>query len=435
MIGGRGLFCVLEWLIWRLLRTFFKSYSGRVNPDTDPHGSNRILDLISIGVLTRVFNRDIVDEVVISADRGERRRRLLPARVVVYYVLALALFYGDAYEEVMRKLVNGLRSLQGWGSEWNVPTSSAITQARKRLGETPLRLLFERVAVPLARPGTRGAWYRNWRVMSIDGVVLDTQDTPENESQFGRSANHKAESPFPQVRVVGLAECGTHAIVAASIGSYRNYERELTRDLLPQFSAGMLVLADRGFYGFELWKEAIQSGADLLWRVSTRIDIPVLQALADGSYLSSVAPAHMRSDIKRGKGRRIDLYEIPVRVVDYTVENRSNPSEVIRLIITILDPVAAPAEDLAALYQERWEFEIGLDEIETHQMGRPRVLRSKLPDLVRQEIWSFLLVHYAIRSFMIEAADDIGEDPDRLSFIRSLRVIRRQVSGPAAFSP
>jgi hypothetical protein len=406
-----------------------------MNTDMDLHGSNQILDLIGIGVLTRTFNRDIVDEVIATADREERRRRLLPARVDVYYVLALSLFYGDAYEEVMRKLVNGLRSLRGWGSEWKVPTSSAISQARKRLGERPLRLLFERVAVPLARPTTRGAWYGTWRVMSIDGVVLDTPDTPENESEFGRSSNHLAWSAFPQVRVVGLAECGTHAIVAAAMGGYAKYERKLTRELLPNFTAGMLILADRGFYSFDVWKETIQSGADLLWRVTTRIDIPVLKALPDGSYLSSVAPAGMRSELKRGKSRRVELHEIPVRVIDYTIDNRSNPDEVIRLITTILDPEAAPASDLAALYQQRWEFEIGLDEIETHQMGRPRVLRSKLPELVRQEIWSFLLIHYAIRSFMVEAADDIGEDPDRMSFMRSLRVIRRQVSGLAAFSP
>lgn len=399
--------------------------------------TRNLTDVIGIGVLTRIFRRDLIDEVVASCGKTETRSRLLPARVVVYYVLALALFYGEAYEEVMRRLVGGLKGLENWSKEWRIPSSSAISQARSRLGEQPLEELFRRVVKPIARPGTRGAWFRGHRLMSIDGVMIDVPDTPENADEFGRSGNHLADSSFPQLRLVGLAECGTHAIVAASFGPLHVYERELTLNLLPDFESGMLVLADRGFYSFDLWKASVATGANLLWRLKVRIDLPVKQLLPDGSYLSSVAPKSMRSDIKRGKGRRIELYEIPVRVIDYTIPNRSmnRPDEVIRIITTLMDWEAAPALELAALYNQRWEFEIGLDEIEVHQMGRPRVLRSRTPELVRQEVWAFLLTHYAIRSFMREAADDIDEDPDRISFIRTLRVIRRQVTDQTGFSP
>lgn len=397
----------------------------------------RITDAIGIGVLTRMFRRDLVDDVIASCGRQEVRSRLLPARVVVYYVLCLTLFYGDAYEEVMRKLVGGLKFLRNWSFEWKVPSTSAISQARARLGEEPMQELFRRVAVPVAGPGAKGAWYHGLRVMSIDGVVLDVPDTPENAAEFARSGNSLAGSPYPQLRVVGLVECGTRAMVAAVIGSTKHGERELTLQLLADFQPGQLILADRGFYGYDLWKQCIPTGADFLWRMVQKIDLPAKEVLPDGSYLTSVAPRHMRSDIKRGKMRRIERYEYPIRMIEYTIPNRTakGEPEVVRLATTLLDWEQAPAIELAALYHERWEFEIGLDEIETHQLGHPRVLRSRTPTLVRQEVWALLLTHYAIRAFMSEAADDIDEDPDRLSFLRSLRVIRRQVTDQAGFSP
>ena len=400
-------------------------------PDT-----RKLTDVLGIGVLTRTFNRDLVDEILQSTGHKEKRSRLLPARVMVYYVLALALFYSEGYEEVMRRLIGGLQSLRSWRGEWAVPSTSAISQARRRLGEEPLHELFRRVAVPLAKPGSRGSWYRKWRVMAIDGVQIDVPDTPENRAEFGKNGNHLSASPFPQVRIVGLAECGTHAIVAAAMGPRTKYERELARELLPSVQQGMFVLADRGFYGYDLWRKFADTGAEMLWRVGSNLEVPPLTDLPDGSYLSILAPAKMKAQLKRGKLRRIQpQYEVPVRVIEYQVENREGKEEYIRLLTTVTDHEAAPANELAALYQERWEYEIGLDEIETHQMGRPRVLRSKSPEMVRQELWAFLLTHYAIRSFMAEAADDIDGDPDRLSYMRSLRVIRRQVTSQAGFSP
>lgn len=398
----------------------------------------RFTDGISIGVLTRIFDRDLVDEVLAATGRREQRSRLLPARVVVYYVLALCLFFEDAYEEVMRKLVNGLRFLGTWRDEWHVPTDGAISQARKRLGEQPLKVLFERVATPIAVPGTRGAWFHGWRVMAVDGVILDVPNTPKNIAEFGKKRHHKGdEGPFPQVRVVGLGECGTHAIVAAAMDSWRIQERELFTRFLDYLAPGMVVLADRGFYGYDMWAAARSTGAELVWRIKDDITLDNLGWLEDGSYRSELIPAELKADLKKGLRQSIpDEVRIPVRVVEYMVANRNEGErELIRLVTSIADHELAPAIELAALYHERWEFELTLDEIETHQMPWSRLLRSKTPDLIRQEIWALLLAHYAVRHLMHEAADDLGEDPDRLSFIRALRVVRRQVANQAGFSP
>lgn len=394
-----------------------------------------LTDHVGLGVLTRVIPRDLVDEVLNATGKNEQRKRLLPARVVVYYVLALTLFYGDAYEEVLQKLVNGLRFLRSWRSEWTVPTTGAISKARDRLGPAPLKELFDRVAQPVAVPGRAGCWYRGWRVMAVDGVVLDVPDTPENLERFGKKPHRDGESAFPQVRIVGLAECGTHAIIAAAVDSWRTYERALTEQLLPRFQPNMLVLADRGFFSYDLWKQASSTGAALVWRIKSAVRLPVVTQLPDGSYLSELLPNRLKSDLNRGMKRRVpDGARVPVRVVEYRLANRDS-SDAVRLITTLIDHRQYPAAQIAALYAERWEFEIGLDEIETHQIAGSRVLRSKKPDLVEQEVWALLLTHYAVRHLMHEAADDVGIDDDRLSFMRSLRVVRRTIVNDADFPP
>lgn len=395
----------------------------------------RFTDAISIGVLTRIFHRDLVDQVVretaIETDK-KSRVRLLPPRVVVYFVLALCLFCNEPYEEVMRKLVNGLRMLGGWADRWHVPTSSAMSQARTRVGAAPFAELFERVAIPIARPGTIGAWYRGYRVMAIDGVVIDLQDTPENVAGFGK---FQSTSPFPQLRLVGLGECGTHAIVAAQFDRVAVSERELVRPVLDMLEPGMLVLCDRGFYSYDLWCQALTTQAEQLWRIKNDLKLPVLEELPDGSYRSELVPRTMKADHRRGHLARIpDEVRIPVRVIEYTVPNRDD-GERIRIMTSLIDYSETPAAELAALYHERWEFELTLDEVKTHQLAGPRLLRSRTPELVRQELWALLLTHYAIRSIMREAADDIGEDVDRAAFVRSIRVIRRQVENQAGFSP
>ena len=400
--------------------------AGWVKPQVD----QRLSDHISIGVLTRVFPPELVDRVVAECGRTEVRHRLLPARVVVYYVLGLALFSQASYEEVMRELVEGLSWASGWAQSWNVPTKAALFKARARLGPEPLRALFEAAAVPLAAAETKGSWYRGWRLMSIDGTCIDVADTPANEAEFGRPGSSRGEGAgaFPQARLVGLAECGTHALVAAAMGACTTGETTLARGLLGSLGPGMLVLADRNFYGFELWNAARATGAQLLWRTKAGHVLRPHQRLADGSWLARLrrfSNYHMRGT------------DVVVRVIDYAVNDACRPQaeDRYRLLTTITDPDAAPAAELAALYPQRWEFETALDELKTHQRGPRAVLRSKMPDGVRQEIYGYLCVHYAIRWLMHTVALEAGADPDRLSFTRTLRAARRTTVSYPGSSP
>jgi hypothetical protein len=394
--------------------------AGQVKPPTD----ERLSDRIAIGLLTRAFPPEAVDAAVAATDSGEVRSRLLPARVTVYYVLAMCLFSGQGYEEVMRLLVGGLEWMSRWRRAWTVPSTAAIAKARARLGAEPLRALFEATVRPLATEKTRGAWYRGLRLVAMDGATLDVPDTAENDEYFGRPGSSRGEGrgAFPQIRLVGLGECGTHAIFATAIGPYSTPERTLATHVLPALEPGMLLMADRGFTSHELWQATAATGAELLWRATNVFSLPVLQELADGSYLSHLI--------------RKDHEPIPVRVIEYTVDDgRAPEGEHYRLITTLLDPEQAPALELAELYAQRWEYETTLDELKTHQRGAKVVLRSKSPDGVEQEVWGFLLVHWAIRDLMHTAALDGDIDPDRVSFIRTLRLVRRTVTEQAAFSP
>lgn len=246
----------------------------------------RLTDHVSLGALTRIVPRHVIDEVLAETGSVEKRSRLLPAHVVVYFVLALSLFT-DGYEEVIRKMVHGLRFARTWSTRWTVPSTGALSQARRRLGERPLQAIFEAVAVPVAKPGTPGAWLNRWRLMAIDGVMIDMPDTPENREVF-----HKPEGgtrrPFPQSRTVGLVEIGSHAVVAVQIGTIRTGERELAGALTGALTPDMLVVADRGFYSFDLWRAYHRTGAQLLWRMSAGVRLPVLAVLPDGSYLSEI---------------------------------------------------------------------------------------------------------------------------------------------------
>lgn len=381
-----------------------------------------------MGVLTRAFPPELVDEVVAECGRVERRARLLPARVVVYFVLAMCLFFGQGYEEVARLLVQGLEREGRWAKAWRVPTTAAIGRARLRLGPDPLRALFGRVCRPVAVARTQGAWYRRWRLVAVDGTVFDLPDTAANAEFFGRPGTSRGQGrgAYPQARVAALAECGTHAVFAAEVGPLAVHETVLAQRLFPALAKGMLLLADRGFCGFTLWRAAKAGGADLLWRVRSVVVLPVLETLADGSYLSEIVAT-------RDKHRRADPER--VRVIEYTLGPGGGDGTVYRLVTTILDPVRAPAVELAALYAQRWEIETTLDEIKNHQGGPGLVLRSRHPAGVEQEIFAFLLVHHALRDLMHQAALVGGHDPDRLSFTRTLRIVRRHVTGQAALSP
>jgi Insertion element 4 transposase N-terminal/Transposase DDE domain len=401
--------------------------AGWVKPQTD----QRLSDHVSIGVLTRVFPPELVDAVVAEAGRAERRHRLLPARVVVYYVLAMALFSQASYEEVMRQLTEGLSWASGWERSWAVPSKAAIFRARQRLGVEPLELLFSAVAVPLASEATRGAFYRGLRVMSLDGTCLDVADTPANAAAFGRpgSSRRAGGGAFPQLRLVGLAECGTHAICAATMGPYETSENALADELMGSLGPGVLCLADRGFYSFERFQAARKTGAQLVWRVKSSMRLPREHSLPDGSFLTRV----YASQTNQRAGRD----GVTTRVVDYRLDDPGRPraAERYRLLTTIADCDAAPATELAALYRERWELEGALDELKTHQRGPRVVLRSKQPDGVYQEAYGYLCTHYAIRRLMHDAALAADLDPDRLSFTRSLRAARRSTRTHPGLSP
>jgi hypothetical protein len=402
--------------------------AGWVKPETD----QRLSDHISIGVLTRVFPSDVVDKVIAQAGRVEKRQRLLPARVVVYYVLGLALFNDCAYEEVMRMLVEGLSWSDGWATAWNVPTKAALFKARSRLGPEPLELLYRATAAPLATKRTKGAWYKDWRLMAIDGTCLDLADTEANDAAFGRPGSKREGSSgaFPQLRMVGLAECGTHAIVNVALGGCRDAEQNLTPGVFTSLVPGMLMLADRGFYSYRLWAAAQATGADLAWRTKSNHVLEITRRFGDGSFLSAIYPSQ--------KDRRHGTGGIKVRVIEYVMDGRSEPGgdeTTYRLLTTILDPKRAPAHELAALYPERWEFETALDELKTHQRSPRVVLRSKMPDGVTHEVYGYLCVHYAVRWLMHSVAQAARGDPDRLSFTRTLRVARRTAVSHPGFFP
>lgn len=396
----------------------------------------KLTDHISVGALTRTVPRYVVDEVLAQTGRREKRSRSLPAHVVVYFVMALALFT-DGYEEVIRKLVGGLRFARTWSREWTVPTTGALSQARARLGAAPLKALFARVGVPLAKPGTPGAWLRGWRVMAIDGVMIDVPDTAANLTHYDK-AQGGTRRPFPQVRAVGLCEVGTHALIAAELGTIHQGERALAGKLTGTIGPDMLVIADRGFFSFDLWRDYLATGAALLWRLTATMHLDPITVLPDGSYLAEIVSKRVRGGRTRIAWDTVgDLTlatHIPVRVIEYRVQDEGATSETFRLITTIVDPQEASADELAAAYHERWELETSFREIQTY-LRAGKGIRSKTPELVQQEIWGLFLTHYAIRAFMAEAADTVDMDPDRLSFTRTLHILRRRITDPAVFPP
>jgi hypothetical protein len=386
----------------------------------------RLSDHVSLGVIAKTFPLDQVQRVLADTGTASERERDLPAHVMVYYVIALALYMTASTREVLRCLLEGLRWL--WGAEAvRVAGKSGISQARSRLGEAPLRRLYEQLVRPVATPATPGAWFGPWRLVSLDGSCLDVADSADNRAAFARPEASRGASAFPQLRFVALLENGTHVLFGAQLGSFAEGETTLARQVLAALQPGMLCLADRQFFGYGLWQAATATGADLLWRVKKNLRLAREAALADGSYLTTI----YASD----KDRRHRANGLRVRVIEYRLEGVAGAEPLYRLVTTILEPTQAPAEVLAALYHERWEIEGALDELKTHLRGARVVLRSKTPELVRQEFWGLLLAHFAVRGLMHEAALRAGEDPDRLSFVHAVRVVRRKLPLFAAVPP
>jgi hypothetical protein len=408
----------------------------------EPPGG-RLTDHVSLGVLSAAFSRDLIEEVIGETGKREKRSRLLPAHVMVRYVIALGLFFGQAYEEVMRQMTGTLQGLGSWDQDWKVPSTSAITQARQRLGAEPLRELFHRAAVPVADLGTAGAWLRGRRLMAIDGTSFDVPDTAANVAAFGKMGSGPKESAFPKLQVVSLSECGTHAQVAAAMGSCRTGERDLAARLAGPAEADMLITADAGFYSWQLRDLHAATGAALCWRIGAAADLPLVRRLGDGSYLALIfAPrvtaarrAALLAAARAGEPVDEDRARV-VRAAEYTVPDRGGQdSELICVITNLLDQAELTAAEIAFAYHQRWEHESGLDEIKTRLRTAGAILRSQSPELIEQEMRGILLAHYAIRELMCRAADQAGHDPDRVSFLRAVRIARRQAGEPAAFPP
>lgn len=387
----------------------------------------RVTDFISLGAVAGWVPMEKVHEVLRKEGRESQRQRNLPAHVVVYYVIALALYMGVAYGEVLRCLLEGLGWLGLPVRRIRKTGPSGISQARSRVGVEPLRRLYEELVEPVAVERTRGAWYRGWRLVSLDGSTFDVADEAVNAAAFGRPGASRGASGFPQLRFVSLVESGTHVLFGAEEGPYTVSEIELARSVVARLRPQMLCLADRNFFSYALWGQAADTGADLLWRMKSNAVLPCHQRLKDGSYLSKIYPS--AKDRRRDRGGRV------VRVIEYTLEGVEDPEPLYRLLTTVLDPDLAPAQELAALYHERWEIETAFDELKTHLRGRGIVLRSKTPELVRQEFYGLLLAHYALRGIMHEAALHADLDPDELSFVHTVRVVQRKILTVGSFPP
>jgi len=391
-----------------------------------PEGS-RITDYISLGVITKTFPLKRVRSVLAATGKASQRERDLPAHVVIYYTIALGLYLRSSYREVLRCLLEGVQWLLDPAVVLKVAGNSGISQARTRLGWEPLRQLHDELVKPIAVAATKGAWYRGLRLVSMDGSTLEIADQSANSRAFGRPGASRGHSAFPQLRFVSLVENGTHVLFGTQLGPYSSSEITLAKGVLSALRKGMLCLADRQFFGFELWEQARATGADLLWRIKINARLPREEQLADGSYLSRI----YRSE----SDRRHQRNALSVRVIEYRLQGVSDAEPIYRLLTSLLDPAQAPATELAALYHERWEIETALAELKTHLRGAKIVLRSKTPDLVRQEFYGLMMAHFAVRGLMHEAALKADTDPDQLSFLHAVRVIRRKLAASNAIPP
>jgi len=404
----------------------------------------RVLASARVGVLARWVTPGLVDEVVAAAGRGQRRFRALPARLVVYFVLGLCLYSHLPYPAVVKELASGMaRALRAAG--WRVPSSTALTSARRRVGDKPFELLLGRVC-PALPAAAAGPWSHICGLLAVawDGTTVTAPASPPNIAAFGRQRGHH----YPQLRLVTLVACGTRALIGAAIGPMRgpgSGERALAGGLPGHLRRGMLLIADRGFCSYRLWQAAAGTGADLLWRVTANMHLPVARALPDRSWLSVLPDpvAAQRRAVRNGHRRRRGstlpqetgpLPGITVRVIEFYVhvdtDDGRTRTERYRLITTLLDPAAAPAADLAAGYAWRWAIETGLREFKTYLRGPGRTLRGRTPALARQELWAYLVIYQAIRAVICAAAARSNLDPDRISFTTTLHAIRRTL--PAA---
>jgi hypothetical protein len=389
-----------------------------IDPDATP-GSH-----ISLEALARVLRPEILSEVIDECQAHERRTRKLPAVAVVVVCVAMNLYAGDCLVHVFFRLVSGLRWLLSDPGEWRV-SKGALCQARYRLGAPPLVALFKKVCAnkPLADPETEpDAFLFGLRLMALDSTVLDLPDTPENVRAFGKRRSPRGESAWPQARVVAISECSTHAICEAGVWPHDFDERAAGRRLLRGVGRGVLLLWDRGFHCFDMVEAALSRGAELLGRLPQTVKPEVFATLSDGTELVWLKPSEY--------GRRKRGERVAVRLIRYTLDDPKRPgySAEHRLITSLVDPRQAPAEELIVAYHARWEFEVAVDEIKSHQLRTPQEpVRSKKPVGVVQEVYGLLVAHYVVRAVMVEAAREAGLAPSRMSFTATLGMVREMV--------
>jgi hypothetical protein len=391
----------------------------------------RLSDFLSASLFARVVPADVVHSVLDKHGCNSQRVRSFPAVAGVYYCMALSLYPEAAYEEVFAVVAQGL----AWASGAPQPalvTKSSISGLRSRIGSAPLAELVERCCGPLANARDHPqAFYAGLRLVAIDGSCFELPDEADNVEAFGYPGSRTSvagHASYPQARCAVLVECATHAILGANLGPYRTGEWELCRALLPRMGSGMLCMADRGFDGYENWCEAKATGTDLLWRCRSGRQLPVDQLLDDGSFLSSIRPT--------GVGRaKADEGAVTLRVIEYALPGLDDAQPRYRLLTTLLDPKQAPSMELAALYHQRWEIESVFDELKTHLLQSRRVLRSKTPELVRQEFYGWVLAHYAVRWLLHQGATDHRIPHAELSFKGHVELLRRTQPQSGAFPP
>ena len=386
----------------------------------------RLSDYLSASLLARVYPAEVVHEVLDAHGVNSQRIRRLPAVAGAYYCMALSLYPEAAYEEVFAAVAEGLAWAAGAAAPARMAKSS-ISQVRTKLGAAPLADLMRRCCVPLAHADVHpGAVYAGLRLVAMDGSKFALPAKADNVTTFGYPGSRTGHAGYPQAQCAVLVECASHAVLDANLGAYRASEWSVCEPLLKSLQAGMLCLADRGLNGYEYWKAASATGAHLLWRCAANRQLPVQQALEDGSYLSALyAPS-------KSPARRDARSALAVRVVEYGLPGSD---ERYRLLTSLLDPKAAPALELAALYHQRWQVEAVFDELKTHLAQRRRVLRSKTAELVRQEFYGWVLAHYAVRWLMHEAAQRHRLEHAQLSFASHVQLFKRSQPRSGAFPP
>jgi len=385
----------------------------------------RPTDTLTVTQFASIFSLDTVLGVLERAGKATQRDRKLSKELVVYFVMMLALFRSSNHREVFRTVASAFDSFKRKrGKKIDIPSAAALVQARAKVGFEVMKEIFHSGANVIGTPDVPGCFFKHWRLMAIDGCLLDVAATEPNSKEFGQPKNqHKNASVLPQIRFVGLMEVGPHSFLRIEQGGYVDGEVTLARQLLGSIEQDMLVLADRNFYSFSFFNEIDEKKAAFVCRIQRGMKFGPERRLEDDSVMVTI---YSSDDKEKLNGKK-------ARLIQY--RPAGSQGEIVFLITNILDPRLASAQELAHLYHERWEYENALDELKTHLCDSALTLRSKSPDLVKQEFWGTMMTYYVIRYTMFRAAANRNLDPDRLSFLHTVNVISRTLVKSGDFPP